>query len=415
MNLPVLIVGGGIGGLAAALACARVGLPVQVVEQADAFAEVGAGIQLGPNAMRVLADLGVTPVLDADLAWPLGLHVRDLMDGRQLAHLHLGEAMVTQYGAPYATVARADLHRALLASLGQHSKDRPAEAIGSQTGTRLLSWEQQDAAVLAHVQRHAQSKTSGAAGTSIEARVLVGADGARSQVRSQLKGLPSLDYSGHVAYRAVIDQQRLPVHLRQRDVSVWLGPGLHVVHYPIAGGQRLNIVALLEGPLPQGPVGWDHPAPMPALLAQLRHAHRELKGLTEAVPEWRMWPLFRQTPLAAAEQMAQGRVALLGDAAHATLPYLAQGAAMAIEDAQALAACLAQAPEGQEEQALQRYAQLRWKRCARVQGVSSRNGWAFHVNGPLAVARNLLLRVRGENMLNQAWLYGHEGPALQHL
>jgi salicylate hydroxylase len=268
MNLPVVIAGGGIGGLAAALACARVGLPVQVVEQADAFGEVGAGIQLGPNAMRVLADLGVTPALDADLAWPLGLHVRDVMDGRQLAHLHLGEAMVKRYGAPYATVARADLHRALLASLRQHAKDAPDEAVGLQTGTQLLSWEQQDGAVLAHVQGQLGNHTSRATSTSFEARVLVGADGARSQVRTQFAGLPTLAYSGHVAYRAVIDQQRLPVHLRQRDVSVWLGPGLHVVHYPIAGGQRLNIVALLEGPLPQGPVGWDHPAPMPALLVQ---------------------------------------------------------------------------------------------------------------------------------------------------
>lgn len=405
MSLPVLIAGGGIGGLSAALACVRAGMSVHLLEQSDALTEVGAGIQLGPNAMRTLDALGVLPQLNPHLAWPLSLQVHDLHDGRVLAHLPLAEAMHKRYGAPYATVARADLHRALRDALSAQMTLFSGAALTLQTGVQLLSWDKQEDALVAQVQATGTAQVLPA----VRGQVLIGADGARSRVRAQMADLPSLAFSGHVAYRAVIDQQRLPVHLRQRDVCVWLGPGLHVVHYPIAGGQRLNIVALLEGPLPQGPLGWDHPAPMPALMAQLAQAHQVLRSLAEAVPEWRLWPLFRQRPVAGPQDMAQGRVALLGDAAHPTLPYLAQGAAMAMEDAHALAQCLAQAEPGHEEQALRRYAQLRWRRSARIQKVSSRNAWAFHVRGPLAAARNLLLRAGGSALLDQPWLYGAQG------
>jgi salicylate hydroxylase len=394
MGVQLTIVGGGIGGLAAALGACQSGCGVLVVEQADTFSEIGAGIQLGPNTTSILRTWGL---LDAEelgelVARPSHLRARDAVRGHELAVLRLGAAFEQRYGAPYLTVHRADLQHALLRAVQVH----PARL---QTGTRVLRVHQ-DA-------RTVRAETS--SGESFDADALVGADGLWSRVREYVVAADTPPRAtGHLAYRALVRQSDLPQALRTEDVTAWLGTGLHVVVYPVRGGDWLNVVCVVEGAAPRDDLhSWDHPAIATELHGALRDACAPLRDLVHAVPQWRLWMLHDRPPLHGPGSMASGRIALLGDSAHPMLPYLAQGAGMAIEDAHELQKCLMPVANGAMDMtaALRTYAIARWERCARVQRRSRRNATIFHASGLLQWARDLSLRAGGERVLDVPWLY----------
>lgn len=393
----LLIAGGGIGGLAAALGAARAGWAVDLFERAPAFGEVGAGVQLGPNAVACLHAWGLEPALRAVAAYPERLQVRSALDGRVLAAMPLGRAIAARYGAPYAAIHRADLHGLLL------------DAVRAEPAVRLHLGE----TIAAHTEGSAGIMLRTVAGHRVQGDAFVGADGLRSATRARLLGAEPARVSGHLAYRAVVPQEALPERLRTTQVTAWLGPGLHVVQYPVRRGERMNLVAIRHGRAPDDLDHWDHAGHAGDLEGALRGTTPALQELVRAVPQagggWRLWPLSDRPPLQGAHEMAQGRVALLGDAAHPMRPYLAQGAGMAIEDAaalqQALAGCGSDVPQG-----LRRYAAQRWQRNARVQARAERNGRIFHATGPMRWARDLSLRLLGERLLDQPWLY--RGPSV---
>jgi salicylate hydroxylase len=388
----VVIAGGGIGGLAAALACAQRGVPVSLLERATQLSEVGAGIQLGPNVTRILQAWGLGAALSQMAAFPGQLQARDAQTGQVLGTLTLGAQAQARYGAPYATIHRADLQNLL---------HRAAQQSGVEMllGQTVQSWQGGEAAL--------QVKT--VEGLSLRADALIGADGLWSAVRQQLLGDAPAGFTGHLAYRALVAQADLPAHLRSDQVTVWMGPRLHVVHYPVRSGQWLNLVAIVHGEKPQQAHEWDQAGHTQALMQAMGEVGRDLHERLASVPAWRQWALHDRAPLNGAKQMAQGRVALLGDAAHPMRPYLAQGAGMAIEDAQVLAQCLAQG-SGSVPARLQAYAEQRWARNARVQARAIRNGRIFHTTGPVAWGRNLSMRLLGARLMDVPWLYAGGAP-----
>jgi salicylate hydroxylase len=391
LNRQALIAGGGIGGLAAALACAGAGWEVCVFERAAQFGEVGAGIQMGPNVMRVLDAWGLSAALGSTCAFPDALQVRDALSGQALASLPLGNAARQRYGAPYATVHRADLHAILLQAAQAREEvhlhlDQPLQSF-SQTAQEVT------------VQR-----TSGPA---VEGDILVGADGLGSAVRQGMLGDGPAAPTGHVAYRCLLQQSHLPAGLRSMQITAWLGPRLHVVQYPVRAGEQLNVVVIVQGQRAATADQWDHAAHASELDAVLSDACtplRDLLAAADAAHGWRLWILSDRPPLRSAQSLASGRVALLGDAAHPMRPYLAQGAGMAIEDAAELGRVLAMDALDVPTM-LRRYALNRWQRNARVQARARRNGQIFHARGPVRLGRNLALRVLGARLLDLPWLY----------
>ena len=388
----LLIAGGGIGGLAAALAAARAGWQPQVLEQAPTFSEVGAGVQLGPNATRVLRDLGQLDAVRQAACVPQRLVARDALRGDALGILPLGPDFEARYGAPYLTVHRADLHAALLQGLQglpvHLQADRQLVAVQDTVqGVRVLT----------------------AQGEAPEAEALVGADGLWSRVRGSVMADGAPPPSDHVAYRALIPMERLPAAWQAQEVTAWLGPHLHAVTYPVRGGGLLNLVCVVRQPLEGPRSGWDLPGTAQRLHAALGDVCPLLQAAVQAAPGWGLWVLHDRAPVAGANQMARGRIALLGDAAHPMRPYLAQGASMALEDAQALGRSLAAVTDGTlaVEAALQRYARERWQRVARVQRRSLRNATLFHATGPLRFARDRVMGVLGARVMDLPWLYAH--------
>ncbi len=385
----ILISGGGIGGLAAALACARGGAPIELFERATEFSEVGAGVQLGPNVVKILHQWGLKDALAGVAAFPERLQVRSATSGDELGVLRLGDVALARYGSPYLTIHRADLHGLLLA------------AVNSLPGVTLNLAE----AVCQFEQQTEGVTVLTTTGRSAQGEVLVGADGAWSLVRQQLlkDGLPQP--TGHLAYRAMVPQNTLPLRLRSQQVTAWLGPKLHVVQYPVRGGEWLNVVAIVHGHIMGSLEEWDHGANAGELRCLLANTCAPLLDLVHAIGSWRLWGLSIRAPMRGAHEHAQGRVALLGDAAHPMLPYLAQGAGMAIEDANALGLVL-ENPSADVPAMLAQYAQTRWARNARVQARAIRNGEVFHATGLVRVGRDVAMRLLGERLLDVPWLYG---------
>ncbi|MEP6721837.1 MAG: FAD-dependent monooxygenase [Variovorax sp.] len=393
MAAHILVAGGGIGGLASALALSRHGHRIDVLEQAAAFGEIGAGVQLGPNITRRLQALGLGEALAAVAAQPDALVVRSAASHAELARLPLGKAMQQRYGAPYLCVHRADLHGLLCDAVRAHSA-----VVTLNTDARLVEAASSDALVCA----------SSADARAWEGDALVGADGLWSAVRKQVEpnDVPPRR-TGHTAWRALVAQSALPVALRNgQRVDVWLGPRLHAVAYPVRGGEALNVVVVAESATPAGDArDWDQASSLAALQQATGRTGAALQALLEAMPAWRAWTLADRTPLSSADTMARGRVALVGDAAHPMLPYLAQGAGMAIEDAVALADALGSGGPAEVPQAFRRYASARWQRNAQVQARARRNGEIFHATGPVRMGRDLAMRVLGAGLLDQPWLY----------
>lgn len=388
----MVVVGGGIGGLAAALACHRAGYGATVLEQANAFSDIGAGIQLGPNAVRVLDQWGLGDALRTVAARPQGLVVLNAADGQVLGKMALGEAVTRRYGSDYLTLHRGDLHQLLLRAV-------------QQAGLRL---------VLNTVVRRWSERADHVSVTCTDAAEygaegLLGCDGVWSPVRQLLlrDGRPRA--TGHLAYRTLIEPENLPAALAQDQVTVWLGADMHAVAYPVRGGALFNLVVIVEGEQPGDPENWNHQASGRAVAKRLASSHGVLQSAVDAAIEWKLWMLHSRPAVAGPQHMARGRVALLGDASHAMLPYMAQGAAMALEDAAQLGQSLQTAVQDglNMPSALQHYAAARWARNARVQERSRRNGIIFHATGPLRWARNLAMAVGGERMLDSPWLYKH--------
>ncbi len=391
MSKQVLVAGGGIGGLAAALASARAGWDVRLYERTSAFSEVGAGVQLGPNVVKVLHGWGLADALAAVAAFPDRLEVRSALTGQTLGVLRLGQAIAQRYGSPYATVHRADLHGLLLGAA------RQAGVVPKLNQTLGAFTQNRDAVTV-----------QSGGDPAVEGDVLVGADGLWSPVRQWLLGDGSPCATGHLAYRALLPQADLPEALRSSQVTVWLGPKLHVVQYPVCGGKSLNVVGVVEGRTAGDPDSWDHDTDGAGLHAALAGSCAPLQALVRAIPGWRLWALYDRPPMQAAYQHALGRVALLGDAAHPMRPYLAQGAGMAIEDAAELGRVLAQAldPALDVPTMLNRYALNRWQRNARVQKRAIRNGQVFHARGVFRWGRDTSMKLLGERLLDVPWLYG---------
>jgi salicylate hydroxylase len=384
----VVVSGGGIGGLAAALACTRRGVSVQLIERAAQLSEVGAGIQIGPNVTRILQAWGLGDALAQVAAFPKRLQARDAGSGQVLGSLRLGERAQALYGAPYATIHRADL-QAMLHTAVQ------AAGVDVRLGQTVQGWHETAEGL----------QVNAVDGPSVQVDALIGADGVWSALRQQLLGDAPARFTGHLAYRALVAQADLPTHLRSDEVTVWMGPRLHVVHYPVRGGQWLNLIAIVHGDKPSQADAWDATGHAQALMQAMGTVGADLHERLASVPAWRQWALHDRAPMTGAHEMAQGRVALLGDAAHPMRPYLAQGAGMAIEDAQVLGQCLS-ADAGSVAKRLQAYAEQRWARNARVQARAMRNGRIFHATGPVAWGRNLSMRLRGERLMDVPWLYG---------
>lgn len=378
MTLQIAIAGAGIGGLAAALACARAGNEARVSEQAAEVREYGAGIQLGPNVTRILRQWGVGDALAQVAGHPQAIFVRDAVDGRELASLALAGGFAARYGAHYLTIHRADLQSLLL-----------------------------DAARACGVEVRLGAKLESVEGALEHSDALIAADGVWTTLRAAVVADGPARPTGHLAYRALLRMSAVPVALRASQVTAWLAPRMHVVTYPVRGGEMMNIVALVESDR-RDVQGWNDAGTQSELAPLLGSLCMPLRGLLEGVPQWGVWSLHDRLPVSGPQEMAKGRVALVGDAAHPMLPYLAQGAGMAIEDADMLAACLAGMSRADVEPALARYAQARWQRCARVQAGARRNAVIFHAAGALRFARNAALRLAGERLVDQPWLYAPE-------
>jgi salicylate hydroxylase len=304
--------------------------------------------------------------------------------------MELGAQIAQRYGAPYLTAHRADLQSALLAA---------AQRAGTRMhlGTRVEEVQGQDSCVTVRT-----THTRG-----VEGDALVAADGVWSALRAQVITDGPAQPTGHLAYRALARQAQLPRAVRSDEVTVWLAPRMHLVTYPLRAGEWLNAVCVVGGHSAGDPRTWDQAATQAQLEAALGPVCAPVRERVAAMPSWRMWMLHDRPPVASADAMARGRIALLGDAAHPMRPYLAQGAGMAIEDASELERVLAVADDRVVDvpTALRRYALNRWQRVAQVQARSRRNGTIFHASGAMRLARNAAMRSLGERLLDQEWLY----------
>jgi len=387
-----LVVGAGIGGLAAALALARQGFGVEVFERAPALQEFGAGLQLTPNATRALARLDALTATREVATEPSSVRVLRGADGVELARLPV-EGAERRWGAPYLAVHRVDLHRVL------------AEATAA-TGQVALNFGADVAGVASEAEAAAVDLKRDAVGQSETGETIVGADGLRSLVRARL-GRGEADaprFSYRVAFRATVEAEWVAPRWRDNAVILRLGPRAHLVHYPLRGGSMINLVAVIESNWRSAAGGdpWDGEADREALDRAFRDWSHDARDLIAAPKRWRAWPLMLRPPL---DRFAFGRIALIGDAAHPMSPFLAQGAAQAIEDAEALARRLGETDA--VEAALAAYSADRVARANRVQREAAMQGRIYHLSGPFAVARDLTMRALGpEGVLKRLdWLY----------
>ncbi|MFY9656763.1 MAG: FAD-dependent monooxygenase [Methylocystis sp.] len=387
----LVVAGAGIGGLTAALALARAGKRVALLEKAPAIEEVGAGLQIAPNAGRILQNLGLTEALDRAALRPDAIVIRRARDARELSRIPLAGA-TERFGAPFRLFHRADLQTLLLEAAQANAE------ITIRTNARVGDFDEEDEKIFLRLH--------GAAGPEdLEAAGLVGADGVRSSVRGFLfrdeKDAPF--YTGHTAWRALLPAEAVAASLRAKEVNLWLGRGAHVVHYPLRGGEIVNaLVVIGDGdvePPPSEPIR-DGGSLLES--AGFEDCAGPLRELIAACDSWRRWPLWGRPAL---RSWTRGAVTLLGDAAHPMLPFLAQGAAQAIEDAEALGSVFAAGAS--PSQAFARYEKTRIARATKVQTASRRQGRFAHAAVPLAQARDFIMaRLGGGGMLERnSWLY----------
>jgi salicylate hydroxylase len=387
----VIVVGAGLGGLAISLALARAGVSTTVLEQAAAFGEVGAGIQLSPNAAGALFSLGLEDAVRSVAFEPRAAEVRDHETGRLLLSNPLGAAAEQRWRAPYLQVHRADLHQVLLRAV------QNAGLTTFRLGGRVEGVES-DAAMLV-------------GGERIGGDVIVGCDGARSAVRAALFGPSTARFTGQVAWRGVVPVERLPGGLIHPIAQVWTGPTRHFVHYPVRGGALINFIAVTEE-RDWRIESWSEPGDKAQLLTAFSGWPTPVLTLIEAADEILRWALHARSPL---RRWSKERATLLGDAAHPMLPFLAQGAGMAIEDAVVLSRCLTSMDR--IDSALVAYEAARRPRTAKVQDWSRRNATLFHLPGPMAAglfgAAKILDAIKPDGAAERFdWLYGYDAAAV---
>ena len=383
--LPILIVGGGIGGFAAALALSRNGFAVHLIEKQPDFREVGAGIQLGPNVFRMFELLGVTGAINAISVFPDNLIMRDGLSGEEVTRVPLGEPFRARFNYPYAVIHRPDLHYALIDAVCR------SPLVRLSPSTKVSGFEDHGDKVVVQAED----------GASFEGAALIGADGLWSDVRRQLLDDGKPRVSGHIAYRAVIPAPDMPKRLQSNNVVLWAGPKTHLVHYPLRRGELYNLVVVFHSSRYEE--GWNTYGDPEELRERFRGQRPEVLEFLSMVNEWKMWVLCDREPVS---QWTKGRVTLLGDAAHPMLQYLAQGACMAIEDAVVLANRLA-AAGGDFHAAFIAYQKERYLRTTRVQVTARLYGDLYHATGAVRDLRRQLLagRTPEQAYANIAWLY----------
>jgi salicylate hydroxylase len=389
----IFVAGAGIGGLTASLTMAARGFRVVVLEKAERLEESGAGLQLSPNASRVLMGLGLKERLYRAVT-PEAISIMSARAGGEIARLPLGEAASTRAGAPYWVVHRADLQTALAGAV----RDHPDIDL-------RLGWQFED--VAAHAKGLTVVQRSGSARHQEVALALIGADGIWSAVRHHLFPEMQPQFSGLIAWRGTLDAKQLPREFTAPRVQLWMGPGAHLVAYPISSARQINVVAVVPGTWNRP--GWNAPGEGQELKS-IFDASRwpgPARMLIGAVDVWQRWALFTMPEDV---EWTSGSIALLGDAAHAMLPFAAQGAGMAIEDAAVLAKVLSEGAletAAQVGASLRRYEKLRRSRVIRVQRAARSAGRTYHLAGTLALARDLTIRALGPNrmMARQSWIY----------
>jgi salicylate hydroxylase len=391
----VVVAGAGIGGLTAALALVRNGFRVVVLEQAERLEETGAGIQLTPNATRTLIALGLEERLRPHIVAPTALRVLNAASGREIVRMPLGEAAAQRYGAPYWAIHRGDLQAALMAAVARHLD------ITVKLGRRMEDFVVHGNGVT--VSAHGRGGVGDERGLA-----LIAADGVWSHTRARIGFSEPPRFAGKTAWRAVVPAKEVPPEFREPVVHIWLGRDAHLVHYPVKAGRVINIVAI-TGDSWNAP-GWSEPAGRADLIPRLATEPwappaRALIGLPDA---WLKWALYDRRALT---RWSQGPVTLIGDAAHPMLPFLAQGAAMAIEDAALAAQCLARNP-ADAAAAWRTLHALRFGRTWKVQRLAARNGARYHFSGMPAALRDTALRLMGGAALlrHYDWLYDWRPP-----
>jgi salicylate hydroxylase len=390
--ISIAVIGGGIGGLAAAAVLLRAGFDVQVYEQAEALGEVGAGINIGPNASRILLRLGLAEALERTGVKPLTFDQRRWDDGRVLLRSPLGDGVEAAYGSPYYTVHRGDLHRALADAV-------PSERV--HLAHRFMHLVDRGDNVEAFFEN----------GASISADALVGADGIHSLMRHALFGPEKPRFTGCVAYRGLVRAERL-THLQlERRNNIWMGPGRHFVHYFVAAGRLVNFVAVIEEDswLKES---WVDRGEVADAVAAFRGWHNQVVSIIGAADETYKWALFDRSPL---PRWSVGRVTLLGDSCHPMLPFMGQGAAQAIEDAATLKSCFLRVASDVPA-ALHLYEQLRLPRASRLQAMSAINKTRFHLPDGKEQSERDAEMAGGETDFSRAaisWLFEHDAEATE--
>ena len=385
-NEQVLIVGGGIGGLTTALALERQGIASQVIEQASEFKEIGAGIQIGPNAFWMLEHLGLVAPISALAVFPNNLIMRDSMTGEEVTRISLGDAFRKRFHHPYALIHRADLLNVLLDAC------RKSKLIRLDASQKVVDVEQSNDGVTV--------KT--ASGNTYRGAALIGADGLWSTIRQIVVGDGKPKPAGHITYRAVLPRSEVPEEYRWWDMAFWAGEKVHLVLYPLRTGDLYNLVAVFQSSRYEE--GWDSFGDPAELHERFAGKCAPVRMLLDKIESWRMWVLCDRPPI---KEWSKGRITLLGDAAHPMLQYLAQGACMSIEDAVCLADKVV-AAKGDYASAFQAYQNARYLRTGRVQIMARIYGGFYHAGGVAKELRNLMLggRTPEDAMAGMEWLYG---------
>jgi len=385
---PIIIAGGGIGGLSLARALALRGWPSIVLEQAPEFGEIGAGIQLGPNVDRMFARLGVQDEMRDIAFYPQNLIMKDSVTGEEVMRMPAGESYRAHFGGPYGVIHRADLHTVLL----EACRAMPG-LIDLRAGTRVMGYSDLGSRVSVEIED----------GAAIEGAALIGADGLWSKIRAKIVGDGDPIVSGHIAYRAVLKIDEVPEILApyMEDVVLWAGPKNHLVHYKLRRGELFNIVAVFHSD--RYVEGWDSHGDPEELFKRFAGTAPEVQALLDKIETWRMWVLCDRLPV---REWSKGRVALLGDAAHPMLQYLAAGAGMAMEDAVCIADMF-EANSGYIEKSFIDYPESRYLRTGRVQTTARYYGDVYHAAGVVRELRNMALADRDTEAAYKGveWLY----------
>ena len=388
---PVLVAGGGIGGLAAALGLARRGFRVTVLEKAPVLGEIGAGIQLAPNAFHAFDALGIGDEARRMAVFIDALRLMDALTAEEITSIDLGADFRARFGNPYAVVHRGDLHGVFLRACREHG------GIELRTGAEVVRTEQDDAGVVAIL----------ASGERVDGALLVAADGLWSNIRKQVVGDGPPRVSGHTTYRSVIPTEAMPEDLRWNAATLWAGPKCHIVHYPLSGWKVFNLVVTYHNDAPEPVAGKS--VSEDEVLRGFQHVHERARKIIRHGRDWKLWVLCDRDPV---ERWVDGRVVLLGDAAHPMMQYFAQGACMAMEDAVCLAAMLD--THDDTDVALETYRAHRVVRTARVQLQSRAIGdHIYHPAGAHAQVRNAIMRGKtsADFYEHLAWLYGGDPSA----